>query len=569
MTAQSAISAQNTSSLRKTVIMAGGEDNYPPYGFLDEKGRPAGFNVELTREIAEVIGMKVEIRFGDWADMRKALEAGNIDVLMGMAYSESRAKIYDFSPPYTIVYHSIYARKGFPVVSSLEEHRGKEVIVQKNGIAHDYFVQKKINAHLVLKKDVTEVLKLLASGKHDYAVTARLPGEFMVKELGLNNIVPVARHIEARYYLCYAFRKGDSELMSKFAEGLVILRQSGKYQALQRKWLGVLEDDGENRLPWSRIFQYGSMILIPLLLLLSGTIVWSRMLQKQVAQRTSALSLEIAERKRAERELRERHRQLIQAAKLTAIGTLTSGVAHEINNPNALILLNTPVLDEAFRDALPILEDYYQAHGDFMLGGLYYSRMRAEVPFMFSEMMEGAKQIKRIVEDLKDFARRDDSDLAEDVSLNSVVEKAVRLTDNLIKKSTDHFEVCYEDNLALIRGNSRRIEQVVVNLIMNACQALQHRGKGLFLRTFYDAAKEEAVLEVRDEGEGIAAENLSHITDPFFTTKREKGGTGLGLSLSATIVKEHGGTLMFSSVVGEGTTCLLSLPAKKGTVKLK
>jgi polar amino acid transport system substrate-binding protein len=357
--------------------------------------------------------------------------------------------------------------------------------------------------------------------------------------------------------------------MSKFAEGLVILRQSGKYQALQRKWLGVLEDDGENRLPWSRIFQYGSMILIPLLLLLSGTIVWSRMLQKQVAQRTSALSLEIAERKRAERELRERHRQLIQAAKLTAIGTLTSGVAHEINNPNALILLNTPVLDEAFRDALPILEDYYQAHGDFMLGGLYYSRMRAEVPFMFSEMMEGAKQIKRIVEDLKDFARRDDSDLAEDVSLNSVVEKAVRLTDNLIKKSTDHFEVCYEDNLALIRGNSRRIEQVVVNLIMNACQALQHRGKGLFLRTFYDAAKEEAVLEVRDEGEGIAAENLSHITDPFFTTKREKGGTGLGLSLSATIVKEHGGTLMFSSVVGEGTTCLLSLPAKKGTVKLK
>jgi polar amino acid transport system substrate-binding protein len=103
---------------------------------------------------------------------------------------------------------------------------------------------------------------------------------------------------------------------------------------------------------------------------------------------------------------------------------------------------------------------------------------------------------------------------------------------------------------------------------MNACQALQHRGKGLFLKTFYDAAKEETVLEVRDEGEGIAAENLSHITDPFFTTKREKGGTGLGLSLSATIVKEHGGTLMFSSVVGEGTTCLLSLPAKKGAVKL-
>ena len=300
--------------------------------------------------------------------------------------------------------------------------------------------------------------------------------------------------------------------------------------------------------------------MVPLLLLLAGAVVWSRTLHKQVAQRTRALSLEIAERKRAEEELRQRQEQLIQADKMTALGILVSGVAHEINNPNGLILLNTPILLDAFQDAEPILEEHYRKCGDFSLAGLRYSRMRAEIPQLLSEMLEGAKRIKRIVEDLKDFARREDSGLTDQVDLNTVVQTSVRLVDHLIKKSTSHFRVDYAAALPPVRGNAQRIEQVVVNLVMNACQALPDQERGIALKTFHDRPGDAVVLEVRDEGTGIAPEHLPHLTDPFFTTKRESGGTGLGLSLSAAIVKEHRGSLTFQSPPGEGTLVRLTLP---------
>jgi len=100
-----------------------------------------------------------------------------------------------------------------------------------------------------------------------------------------------------------------------------------------------------------------------------------------------------------------------------------------------------------------------------------------------------------------------------------------------------------------------------VNLILNACQALPDSGRGIELTTWNDSFRGNVVLTLRDEGSGIAPEHLSRLTDPFFTTKQDQGGTGLGLSVSAGIVKEHGGTLSFASSPGSGTTVTLTLPA--------
>jgi ABC-type amino acid transport substrate-binding protein len=101
--------------------MVGGDRAYPPYEFVNENGWPSGFNVELTQAIAEVMGMRVEIRLGAWSDMRLALDDGTIDVLQGISYSAERAQLVDFSPPFAIVHHSIHTRKDTPVVSSVQE----------------------------------------------------------------------------------------------------------------------------------------------------------------------------------------------------------------------------------------------------------------------------------------------------------------------------------------------------------------------------------------------------------------------------------------------------------------
>lgn len=541
------------------VIVVGGDRDYPPYEFIDKNGQPSGYNVELTRAIAEVMGMQVEFRLGGWSEMRAALQAGKIDVLQGMSYSEDRSREVDFSLPHTIVNHAVFARRDSPNINSMAELEGKSVAVHRSGIMHDYLVKKGFRGRLVLTDTPADALRQLAAGKTDYAIVAIVPGMFIIRELKLTNLIPIVRNVATQRY-CYAVKKGNTELLSRFNEGLAILKKTGKYGVIYNKWLGVLEPE---RVDLRTIAKYAAVVVVPLLLLLSVFALWSRTLHRQVALRTADLTREIAERRNAEEELRLNQQQLLQADKMAALGVLVSGVAHEINNPTGLILLEVPTLKRSYGDAAKILERYYRENGDFTCGGLPYSRMREEIPRSLDKLQDAGKRIKRIVDDLKDFARQGDSACNEIVDLNAVAQAAVRLVEPSIRKATTRFSAEYGPALPCVRGNAQRIEQVLVNLILNACQALPDTGRAIALATWHDSAGGVVGFRLRDEGSGIAPEHLSRLTDPFFTTKRDLGGTGLGLSVSAGIVKEHGGTLEFESVPGSGTTVTLTLPEYK------
>jgi signal transduction histidine kinase len=250
----------------------------------------------------------------------------------------------------------------------------------------------------------------------------------------------------------------------------------------------------------------------------------------------------------------------MQAGKMVALGTLVSSVAHEINNPNNFIMLNTPLLKETWERVLMILDEYYKENGDFTIGGMRYPEMRERIPRLLSAITDGSKRIQQIVEDLRDFVRRDASDMSQSVDVNAVLKSATSLLSNMITKSTSHFYVKYGEKLPLLKGNSHRLEQVMINLIQNACQALPDIRKGISLSTSYNEKISCIVIKVEDEGIGISPEVLPHIADPFFTTKSLSGGIGLGLSISSRIVKEHGGALTFTSEPGKGTTAEIILP---------
>ncbi len=258
--------------------------------------------------------------------------------------------------------------------------------------------------------------------------------------------------------------------------------------------------------------------------------------------------------------------EAIRNSRLASLGELAAGIAHEINNPNALILLNAELVQNSCAAASPILLEHYQTFGDFPFGALNYSEMRNELPHLFREMFEGATRIKNIVHDLKDFARNDTAEINDVVDLNEIIQAAIRLVGNTIKNSTHSFRAYYGKDLPTIRGNFQRIEQVVINLLVNACQSLASKEDGIQLSTFYDNEKGRNCLSIRDEGVGITPDILPFISDPFFTTKREQGGTGLGLSVTSRIVHDHGGTLEFHSPYSGGTTVTLSLPVQQGAL---
>ena len=269
---------------------------------------------------------------------------------------------------------------------------------------------------------------------------------------------------------------------------------------------------------------------------------------------------DVTEGKKAEEQSKIHQQQLMHASKMVALGTLVSGVAHEINNPNNFIMINSPILKDAWKNIMPILENYYKENGDFAIRGIYYSEMRKNIPELCSGITEGSKRIKQIVEDLKNYVRDDTADLTQPVDLNEVLRSATTLVSNMIKKSTNHFEIDLDKNLPLLKGNFQRLEQVAINLIQNACQALTSTDKGISISTSFELEKSTIIIRFEDEGTGIDPETLTQITDPFFTTKQKSGGVGLGLSISSKIIEEHGGSIKFESQIGNGTAVIVILP---------
>ena len=274
---------------------------------------------------------------------------------------------------------------------------------------------------------------------------------------------------------------------------------------------------------------------------------------------TRVSNRDITSRKRYEEQERVHIEELAQADKMITLGTLVSGVAHEINNPTNFITLNTPLLREMWVGARPVLDSYFEEAGEFYVGRFKYSVLRERMDELLDGVTAGADRIMHIVKNLKDFSRPDPSDRNEKVDVNLAVENAIALLANPIRKRTARFQVRYGRHLPEVIGSAQKLEQVIINLIQNALEALPDRDKGVQVVTHYDKTKEVIVLTIKDQGCGISRELLPRIMDPFFTTKRTSGGIGLGLSIAERILKTYGAELDFSSRVNRGTTARVTL----------
>ncbi len=257
---------------------------------------------------------------------------------------------------------------------------------------------------------------------------------------------------------------------------------------------------------------------------------------------------DLSERKRLEAEKEEMQRQLFQSSKLASIGELSAGVAHEINNPLNGIINFAQLLKD---DGVAQTEDQRR---------------------MIDGIIDEGERIARIVRDLLTFARQDPHQLAR-VHIADSVKASMSLFGHQLRKDGIEVEIDLEDGLPPVMADGSRLRQVVVNMISNAHHAL--RSKQAEKKVFRISARavrrggEECVrAEFYDNGVGIRREDLDKVFDPFFTTRRATGGTGLGLSLSFGIIREFGGTISVESAEGSYTRFVVELPAAgSGEVK--
>lgn len=255
--------------------------------------------------------------------------------------------------------------------------------------------------------------------------------------------------------------------------------------------------------------------------------------------------------------------QAMETARLASIGVLAAGVAHEVNNPNNSIYFNANLVADAWHDIYPILVEYKEENGEFSMAGLPFSEMREKVPQSLQWIIDHTQRIKKIVANLKHFAKQDAGDLNSKVNILHTIDNVVSILTNQIQKYTNYFTLDLPGELSPVTGNAQQIEQVFVNIIMNALQSLQDKARKITISAVADDATNNIIVSICDEGVGIAADNLDSIIEPFFTTKSSAGGTGLGLSISHSIIKNHHGSIAFTANHDCGTTVCVSLPMSK------
>lgn len=263
-------------------------------------------------------------------------------------------------------------------------------------------------------------------------------------------------------------------------------------------------------------------------------------------------------------ELDERWRlsleKIIQMEKMAFLGTMVSGFAHDINNPNQLIRGNVPLIEKVWNSSTDVLVEHAGKAGNFMLGGLPFSEIREKMPLVIKDIKTGSDRIADIVKNLLNYAKGDESAYSENVRINDVVESSTMLLKHKIRMKTENFSMVLGKNIPEFTGNRLQLEQVVINLLTNALDSLPHHKAGVIVRTEHDESSGKVIVRITDQGMGISEKHLSSIKKPFFTTKGGAGGTGLGLAITDSFVRAHKGNLEFDSKLGEGTTVMLTFP---------
>jgi len=295
---------------------------------------------------------------------------------------------------------------------------------------------------------------------------------------------------------------------------------------------------------------------------------YNEVLFNKLEAKMQELQQTIAEQKKYEESMKAMQAQIIQQEKMASIGQLAAGVAHEINNPMGFITSNLTSLGK-YAERLDtyiaaLQKSLYECPGHPGLEELDQLRQKLKVDYIISdvnelinESLDGANRVRRIVQDLKSFSRVDQAEKSR-TNLNDCLETTINIAWNELKYIAT-LERRF-GNIPEINCNPQQLNQVFLNLLVNAAQSMEQQG-GITVTTWSEPG--QVCVSIADTGKGMPKEVQERIFEPFFTTKPAGKGTGLGLSISADIIRKHQGEISVESEPGRGTTFTVRLPVEE------
>ena len=272
---------------------------------------------------------------------------------------------------------------------------------------------------------------------------------------------------------------------------------------------------------------------------------------------------DITERKKIES-------HLVQSAKMAAIGVLVSSAVHEINNPNSFISFNIPILRDYINELMPIIDVYADEHPGLEVFNMQYAEFRRDIFKLLDNVEHGSIRINDFVSNLKNFSRAQDEIKGEWTDLQSVIDRVLSITRVQLMQNVKSFIKKIPDNLPQIWSDPKALEQILINLLINASQSSENKDLTIELSAKVNSNwSNHTILEVIDNGPGMNDSDLKKIFDPFFTTKPKEKGTGIGLYVCRGLVERLNGRLEVESMPGKGSTFRVVLPDKDRRRKIR
>ena len=517
------------------IIRAAPDPDFAPFEWFSLDGVYKGIAADYLRLVEQRLGIKFElVHTKEWSQVMDMARARQVDILPALARSPQREQYLLFTTPHISAKGVIVTGKGY---ENIQELKGKKIAVVTDYVWDDWITHNNFDVRLYRVERNLDGLELAAFGGVDAMVSDIASVTYLIRQHGLSNLRVVKdKGVDRNLELSFGIRNDWPELHTILEKAVASLTFEER-EAIRAKWL-TLEVAGFWRNP---VFWYSALGAVAvLLLLLAGTMIWNRTLQQRVELRT--------------RELQDANVKLMQAEKMESIGRLAAGVAHEVKNPLAII----------------------QMGADFLSQELPKDETTGEV---IKDIDDAVQRADTVIRGLLDFSR--DKKLERTAgSINEVIESSLRLVGHEMRQRQIEVSTRLADDLPQLQLDTSKLQQVFINLFMNAAHAMKRDGLLQVMtqvKTLGDEAdlsrdnenrfkQGETVLwvEVRDNGPGIIESDSSKIFDPFYTTKPVGEGTGLGLSVSRNIINLHQGSIDIRNQQAGGASVVMMFQLNRG-----
>ena len=491
-------------------IKIGGDNNYPPYEFVDSNENFRGFNVDIIRAVAIELGLEIELIPNSWENTMDALKNGEINAIQGMTITPERSRIYDFTEEIVVNSQNIFVTKDTSYITDIRDLYGKKVAIQAKDVTKE-IIKSIPNIDIVEKVNQMEALEALLSGEVDAFIGNRLTGIFYVQTFDLTETVKIVGEPIYTTKYSIAVKKGDNELLSLLNTGLKAIKANGTYDKIYLKWFG--EDIFDINQKWKNLFSTALVALLFSSMFIYIIYYWNRSLKKEVDIRT--------------KEIIALNNIAMQNDKMQSLGKLSASIAHELRNPLTSI--------KAFVDLIPLkYED---------------ERFRDE---LIKVVPNEIKRLDELVSSLLDYAKPK-SPKPSKIILKDILSEILTLLKQKIREK--NIEIITKDTDIYFYADAPQMKQILINIILNSIDAIEDNGK---IEISGAVENSKAVIDIKDNGVGVPTEMLNKLFDPFITSK--KTGYGIGLSVTHRLVNQNNGEIKLNSELSKGTEVILYMP---------